>query len=517
MNPIQDSVIHRFHQNVEKYPDNNAIYVAGKHYTYSELSQISQSIRQQIENRGFQNETLIGVLTIDDIWTYASILAILSLGAAYIPINNKNPAHRNEDIIEDTNLKIILASISHNPIEQIKNNFEIIDSSQSTPSTEYLQPDSFDNETLAYILFTSGSTGRPKGVPISHKNLNATFSVMSDPEFYAFSESDKFLQMFELTFDMSVSSYLLPLCLGACFYVMPQKGISYMNIINLIKEQEITVAQMVPSVISYIERFFNELDFPSVRYSIFAGEALPTSILPEWQKVIPNASIINLYGPTEGTIYCCRYDWSEDAPKEDLREDAPKEDLLNGVVSIGTGWKGIETCILIADKKCIAEPFIKGELCISGDQITTGYWNNATKNKESFIQIGQENSKNIYYRTGDLVSINALGNMVYHGRIDHQVKIDGHRVELGEVEHHVREITKSTLVAAVMKVEKEKSNKQILAVYFESKRPIPETEIIEKLNCLLPPYMIPKEVTQVPAMPINLSGKIDRKKLTQLF
>lgn len=505
MNPIRDSVIHRFHQNVEKYPDNNAIYVDGKHYTYSELSQRSMSIRKQIESKGFQNESLIGLLTIDDIWTYASILAILSLGAAYIPINNKNPAHRNEDIINDTNLKLILASVDHEPIEEIKKNFEIIDSSQSISSTELLQPNPFNNETLAYILFTSGSTGKPKGVPINHKNLNTFFNVMLDPKLYSFSESDKFLQMFELTFDMSVSSYILPLCIGACCYVMPQKGISYMNIISLIKDHNITVTQMVPSVISYLERFFNELDFPTIRYSIFAGEALPLSVTKGWQKVIGDGKVVNLYGPTESTIYCYRYDWTE---------QSPEEDLVNGIIAIGHPWAGIDTCIIDKENKVIINPGTKGELCLKGDQTINEYWNNPDNTRDAFIDIKSTDIVGKYYRTGDLVTVNSLGNTVYLGRIDHQVKIDGHRVELGEIEHHVREIAQSSLVAAILKLE-EKNNKSILVVYVESPIRISETSIINNLSEILPPYMIPKKVKQIETMPINLNGKIDRNKLRE--
>ena len=496
MNKITSSALHAFTANVEKFPDNHAIHVAGRHYSYKEFSNIISGIQKLINDSGFEREKLIGVLTIDDIYTYASMMAIMFNGCAYIPINNKNPLQRNSDIIEDTDLKLILASIEHDAIKNAKGNFTIIDTSETTPDDHPPQILNFDSKNLAYILFTSGSTGKPKGVPIRHRSLNTFLNVMLDDESaYSFNPEDRFLQMFELTFDMSISSYMLPLCVGACCYVMPQQGISYMNIISLLTNHKITIIQMVPSVLLYLERFFKELNFPDVRFSIFAGEGLPVSILPGWQKVIPNAAIINLYGPTEATIYCSRYDW---------HEGHPVENEFNGFVSIGKSWPGIDACVIDQHLKLVGEPTTKGELCIKGAQVTDSYWNNLEKTAASFITI--EGKEGIYYRTGDSVYINSLGNFMYSGRIDHQVKIDGHRVELGEIEHHVRIFSESSLVAAI-------ARQNILTVYIESNSPKPEQEIIEYMSKALPPYMVPRKISYIEKMPINLSGKIDRNAL----
>lgn len=499
MNRITSSALHAFAANVEKFPDNNAIHVTGKHYSYREFSDIISSIQKQIKDCGFENEKLIGVLTIDDIYTYASMMAIMFNGSAYVPINNKNPLQRNSDIIKDTDLKLILASIEHDEIKNAEGNFTIIDTSGTTSGDSPPQILNFDSENLAYILFTSGSTGKPKGVPIKHRSLNAFLNVMLDDESaYDFNQDDRFLQMFELTFDMSIASYMLPLCVGACCYVMPQRGISYMNIINLLSNHKITITQMVPSVLLYLERFFKELNFPDVRFSIFAGEGLPVSVLPGWQKVIPNATIINLYGPTEATIYCSRYDW---------HEGHSVENEFNGFVSIGQSWPGIDACIIDQHLNLVGKPATKGELCVKGPQVTDGYWNNPEKTATSFITI--KDREGIYYRTGDSVYINSLGNFMYSGRIDHQVKIDGHRVELGEIEHHARVFSGSSLVAAI-------ARQNVLTVYIESDNPKPEQEIIKYISKTLPPYMVPRKINYIEKMPINLSGKIDRNALKNL-
>lgn len=505
MNTVTSSALHTFVTNVEKYPDNNAIHVDGKYYSYKEFADLIAGVQKLIKDCGFQNEKLIGVLTIDDVYTYASMMAIMFNGSAYIPINNKNPQQRNSDIIQDTDLKIILASIEHDEIKNAEGDFSIIDTSQLSTDDSPLHILDFASNNIAYILFTSGSTGKPKGVPIKHSSLNAFLNVMLDEKStYGFNEEDRFLQMFELTFDMSISSYMLPLCVGACCYVMPQQGISYMNILNLMKYHKITITQMVPSVLLYLERFFEELHFPDVRLSIFAGEGLPVSVLHGWQKVISNARIINLYGPTEATIYCLRYDW---------RQDQADENESNGIASIGLPWDGIDACIIDEHLKNVNEPLTKGELCIKGAQVTDGYWNNPEKTATSFITI--EGKTGTYYRTGDSVYINSLGNYMYSGRIDHQVKIDGHRVELGDIEHHVRVFSQSSLVAAIVEHNKNLTQ-NILVVYVESDKPKPEQDILEYMASVLPPYMIPRKIHYIEKMPINLSGKIDRNALKSI-
>ncbi len=504
MNKISSSALHAFAANVEKFPDNHAIHVAGKHYSYREFSNMISGIQKLINDSGLENEKLIGVLTIDDIYTYASIMAIMFNGSAYVPINNKNPRHRNSDIIQDTSLNAILASVEHEAIKNADGDFFIVDTSKISSDNDRVSVKNFSDDNIAYILFTSGSTGKPKGVPLKHRSISAFLNVMlDDNSAYDFDENDRFLQMFELTFDMSISSLLLPLCVGACCYVMPQQGISYMNIINLLKNYKITVTQMVPSVLLYLERFFGELHFPDVRLSFFAGEGLPVSILLGWQKVISNAQIVNLYGPTESTIYCFRHDWISD-------DDA--ENILNGLVSIGRPWQGIETCVIDEQLQSITDPSAKGELCVKGDQITDGYWNDPIKTAAAFVTIKNSDGAKTYYRTGDRVFLNSLGNYMYCGRVDHQVKIDGHRVELGEIEHHVRVFSESSLVAAVIE-QNTSLTQNILVVYIEPNKHRPEQEILEYMRKTLPPYMIPKKIHYIDRMPMNLNGKIDRNAL----
>ena len=164
--------------------------------------------------------------------------------------------------------------------------------SKDTPST-----------SLAYILFTSGSTGKPKGVQITRNNVGVFMESFWDTGIQI-SQTDRCLQCFDLTFDVSVQSYLVPLTTGACAYTIPHDQIKYSYIYGLLEEYKLTFGAMAPSMIRYLRPYFDEIKITSMRYNILTAEASPVDLVTEWSKCIPNAEIFDFYGPTEATIYC---------------------------------------------------------------------------------------------------------------------------------------------------------------------------------------------------------------------
>src|SRR5262249_52077554 len=189
-------------------------------------------------------------------------------------------------------------------------------------------------------------------------------------ERYDFNRNDRFLQMFELTFDLSVFSFLVPLSVGASFYPLPQKGMAYLEVADILETQEISVALMVPSVISYLRPYFGEISLPRVRYSLFCGEALYHETLSAWAECVRNAKIENLYGPTEATIFCLRYEWQPGEPAHPQGQ---------GIVPIGRPMEGMSAFLAKEDTS-----YEEGELCLSGEQVTLAYWNDPSKSAVSF-------------------------------------------------------------------------------------------------------------------------------------
>jgi amino acid adenylation domain-containing protein len=504
----QSSLLAAIAANIENCHDKAALWVRGRSYSYGELQEVSAGIRDLLCERQIPEGSRIGVVTGDDLHTYASLLAILSLNCAYVPININNPPQRNERIISTAGLAAILSSHSVDEnslcLPGTAAEIGIVATTNAEKSEEPLSFPKVSSDDLAYIFFTSGSTGTPKGVPISHGNLNAFMDTFIHRMGYDFASHDRFLQMFEMTFDLSVVSIFAPWYCGACCCVVPDEGIAYLNIIKVLAEQEVTVAVMVPSLLGYLQRFFDEISLPSLRLNFFCGEALTHEMTKQWSSCIPNARIENVYGPTEATIWCTWYSWTE-------QQSAAES--VNDIVPIGRPVPGSETIVIDAkDSPC--RPGEKGELVLIGPQVMSGYWQNPEKTAEAFVDLVIDGEQLRAYRSGDIAFVNELDNLIYCGRMDSQVKIDGHRVELGEIEHSARRLIGSSKAAVVLR--KDSSGQPVIFLFVAGNN-IDASELDSQLRSELPVYMRPREIVILDDLPVNLNGKIDRLALASMI
>ena len=410
----------QFIENCFKYPNNNALFINEIYYTYSELLNITYEILLDLKKENL-NDTKIGIYCSDDIETYSSILAVSILGACYVPINSRNPIQHSLDIIESARIKTILYSNKIVIPQELTNyNLQAVFSENKNYSISKQDLAAPINQDNAYLLHTSGSTGKPKGVNIQHNQVETFFNFFTNENKFNFSENDRFIQPFELTFDVSVFCLFMPLNIGACCYVVPQNGFKFLETIRLIKDLSITVSTFVPTLLNHIDQYISELQLPSLKYSFFIGDKLSHSLTSRWKKSIPNAEIINFYGPTEATIMCSYYKWEE---------SISQLESINDIVPIGKLFPNINYKIINKENS----PSKIGELYLNGNQIITSY--NKQTNLDSFTKT-EENKT--YYKTGDLVHINKSGNLIYHSRVDRQVKINGHRIEINEIEACIR-------------------------------------------------------------------------------
>lgn len=503
-----------FKDSRDQFPDNKALVVKDREFSYRELSKISETIATALKHAGGSQ---VGIFAYRSLSAYAGILGTLQAGKTYVPLNPKFPLVRNEKILRlsqsrsmivdnscinllekllhETQEKFILvfpeASLGDLP-EGLRSHEIYTKENLKEGNEEVVLPDGDKN---AYILFTSGSTGDPKGVPVTHENVHSYIDYLKKR--YEITDSDRFSQTFDITFDLSVHDMFLAWSSGAALYVVPDELL--MAPAKFIKSRKLTMWFSVPSLAQFMSRFrmLKPGAFPDLRYSFFCGEPLPKSTTINWKKAAENSIVENIYGPTEATIGITHYRIPDD--EEKIKEK-------NGIVAIGNVFETQDWCLLNEENKVVET---EGELCLSGSQVTKGYWKNEEKTREQFIGL----SGKMWYKTGDLVRLE--DNMLFYlSRKDFQVKIRGYRIELDEINKAIADFTGTTLVFTVPYPVNSGIAENMYSFVSETSSK-PKSDILNELARLLPEYMIPKDILFIKDFPLNYNGKIDRAGLTK--
>ena len=480
-------------ENFTVYGTRTAYVIEGVGYTYADLGSRVATFQKKVFE--FDGEHYFGVVTRNSIDTYAAIYAIWLSGKTFVPLGATVPSERILNIVSQVGINVVFdAGNDPLPLENV-----VVHHQQPTIGEQpiYLE---VGEDTDVYLLFTSGSTGTPKGVRISRNNLDSYLRTISKLD-YCLTPDDRCLQVYDLTFDGSVQSYLFPLLFGASVYTVPQDGIKYLAITKAIIEHQITFLKMTPSVLYYLMPYLDRLIFPSVRWSVFGGEALMVPLVEKWQKCVPNAEIQNVYGPTETTVNCSMYRCKKDGIHKER----------NGILSLGSAYEG--TLALVFDGDRVVNNGEVGELCISGPQVTKGYWKNEQLNNCVFFDYPVDGVSYRFYRTGDYVVKDDEGDLFFVGRNDSQVQLNGYRVELGELEYHTSQFADAQCVAFI---HEDVLNVGNLYLFVESVK-FTQEEIIDNLKSKIPGYMLPHQVIFIERMPLLPSGKVDRQKLLSLI
>ena len=510
------------------FPERVALEVEGESLSYAELARRAGSLAETLlRHTPAGGPGLSGVFGQRSSTLYAGVLAALLRGHGYVPLNPAFPPERTRQMLLRSGCRAVvvdehgakrLAEVLEGveqPLALVLPHLSDVSALEASlprhtvlgrdalalASSDALAP--VDPNGVAYLLFTSGSTGVPKGVMVAHRNVVPFIDAAVAR--YDISEQDRFSQTFDLTFDLSVFDLFVAWERGArvCVPTQAQKLLPQ----KYITQSQLTVWFSVPSTGALMNRLrmLKPGLYPSLRWSLFCGEALPSEIAVAWAAAAPGSTLENLYGPTELTIACTLYRW------DPLRSPAECE---LGVVPIGAPFPGME--VLVADEGLheVASGEV-GELLMTGPQLSLGYLHDPEKTASAFVT--PPGRSRTFYRTGDRVRRSDRGRpLVYLGRTDGQIKIQGYRVELGEIEAAIREEAGVDVAIAVGWPRNEMGGADGV-VGFIAGRDVQVERVRERVSARLPAYMAPREIRCLPELPLNANGKVDRKALQALL
>ena len=488
MNILKDIV-----RSAGMYPGKTAFVIDGIAYSYKELFACVNGIHAFLDGR---EEEVIGVVAENRIETYAAILAVLLSGKTYVILHPHYPDNRNNKIREAGDIGVVLYADECDMAKAMPESMAFV-STRELRGEEHAEYNYGSGDTKAYIIFTSGSTGEPKGVPITRDNLNAFYTAYSALG-WNLGADDRMLQMFELTFDVSVVSTLFPLTVGAAIYTVGPGEMKYTKVYELLEDERLTFAAIAPSLLQFLSPYFDEIRLPDLKYLIVTAEAAQADVLARFRACAPNAEFVNLYGPTEATIYCTAYR----IPREECKH-------YHGMIAIGRPLEEMEVVSADEDGQAL-NTGEKGELWVSGPQVMAGYW----KDREKSEQVLVRHNGRVFYKTGDLCYMDADGDIIYCGRKDYQVKVQGFRVELNEIEYTARKFYREEKNVVVV-AKKDDDGGCRLHLFIEAAE-CDTPSLLEFMKMHLPVYMLPARVHCLEVFPLGTSNKIDRKKLLSL-
>lgn len=497
----QQTLIERMRKVVTEHASRPAVREHGRAFTYAELGTMIEGVHRGLGRAGLAAGEPVGLLLGRSALAYAAMWASISHGSAYVPLNTSFPRTRLRNIINQAGIRTVVCGEHTRDLAEALGldtarlvSISPVDYSADAAAVEQRWWQARAGGNVAYVMFTSGSTGEPKGVPISYDNLVAFVDNIN--ALIEYRPDDVCSQVCELSFDFSVHEIYLALLNGCT--LCPARNVDLFNPAHYVANRSITVWIAVPSLARVILNNGIPIgdSLERIRVSIFNGEALTSSLAAAWRNAAPNTQIWNSYGPTECTVAVTAQRWSGDPEFEEA-----------DVIAIGTPFPDCRTALLdgarVVPTSTAADGSI-GELLLATPQRFSGYTD--TSLASPFVT---DSHGEVYYRTGDLVRWR--GGRLYHlGRIDHQVKIGGHRIELLEIEHRLRRCL-DTESLAVIAHPAQHPTELVLLIAAKSGPPTLQAESLG-----LPTYMFPTRTIILDALPTTPHGKLDRVALQSI-
>jgi amino acid adenylation domain-containing protein len=504
-----------FRKGLTTGPCRTALKIGEREWTYEEVDALALAwagaLAQAREcHRGVSLSSRVGILAERSIESYAGVIAGLYAGVAVVPLSPQLPPSRIARMIDEADARFLIADRAGVrvlkelaksspslrvmlPLGEGRSHNAEVDLIPLDPAASLRGPLSVGPKDGAYVLFTSGSTGRPKGIEISNENISHFLSSSTDR--YRFNQEDVFSQSFSQSFDLAMFDLFMAWSCGGMLVSTPPQALARLE--RFVNEVGLTVWFSVPSAIAAAMQFgqLQENSLPTLRCSLFCGEALWQKQVSAWHRAAPNSIIENLYGPTELTVACTVHRWDEAESASAGHEE---------MVPIGAPYPEMEA-IVVGEEK---QPATEGELWMRGPQMFGGYLGHPRHENTFRLHDGKR-----WYPTGDRVRVDENGALHFLGRRDSQIKLQGYRIELMEIERclcGIEGVTDGVVILA----ENRSDERQLAAFYVGSN--ITRQHIVGKMSEELPSYMVPRHIWNLESIPLTGSGKKDRLRLSEL-
>ena len=482
----EETLADLFRTSAKKFSSNTALIFGERTVTYAELDRWSDAMAAQLYQNGIMPGDPVGLWWPRGLELHVAVLGIVKAGASYVPLDYEMPAERVETVLKEVGAKGYISPDTLHldcPVFSVTPQPSKSDIINITPGA---QPDNW-----AYVLYTSGSTGKPKGIPIAHRQI--CHLIRAEQTVLEINSDDRVYQGFSVSFDMWCEETWISYFAGATLWVADAATAKSIDeLADVLRQQRITVLHAVPSLLAVMEDDLSS----SLRIVNAGGEACTTHVLSRWS--IPSRRFYNSYGPTETTVT---------ATLIALKPGDP--------ITIGIPLPNYN--LAVVDENLNLLPIgERGELIVTGAGVCKGYINLPELTAQKFVAKPEALSAlpgAVLYRTGDAAIINPDGSIDFQGRFDDQIKLRGYRIELGEIENQLSNL--SDITAAAVAVKKDINGQDHLAGYIVCDDPVKmnQQRIREELAKVLPAYMIPSVIMQLPEMPRLPSGKINRKAL----
>ena len=490
----KDKCVHQlFEEQVKRTPDKTAIIFKDTLLSYFELNELVQKYADILVSLGINKGNVVAVHLERSHRLIVLQLAVLKIGAIFLPVDKRYPIDRIEYMCKDCNVSILVSDDSDD--RHIKANVITIDEfEQAVPNKKAA---TVNNSGICYIIYTSGSTGTPKGCALTGKGLTNFCRNNNTLETLKNRENNVFACVNSVSFDYFIAESLLPLTNGYTTVIFDDNESTIQDeFLKIVSENAVNVVMTTPTRLKIYFSDKSDCDvLKQLTCVCTSGEPLMPELLMQIYEKSPNAQVYNPIGPSECSVW-------------DIGGRLNKDDGID----IHIGKPIANTQIYIVDKYMKICPIgVTGELCIAGDGVGAGYLNRPELTAEKFIDNPFGEGK--LYKTGDLAYWREDGNIAYVGRNDFQVKIRGLRIELGEIENAINSV--DGISQSVVVVRKDEAGRQLICAFYTGEEK-PAKEIRDTIGKRLPKYMLPHIFTHIVEMPLTSSGKLNRKALPEI-